>query len=183
MTSTHEKGSSGTPSHVSESLAPSDTTSHVSESVSPTSPSQLVEHEQSTTSKVLHLLDEGAVEKDLHIAEYVVSALLNDKKRALNTAIEEEFAATPPDKRARMLDCGCGCKAKPCNVRLDRKFRYKQHLAHKIWPALEKSFVRDLAWTICQTKKRQRWFADELAKLSQDNAILRQKLAVVASAF
>jgi len=153
--------------HVSESIPPEEFSSHASM----TSMDENLSH------------DDDKPEKDLLVVEYVVGALFNDKKRALTLEIEKEFAAMSTDKRAKLLDCGCGCVNEPCKLRAELKARYIQKLAHKIWPTLEKSLVRDIARTLCQTQRSQRWFSSELAKLSHENMVLRQRLAVVASAF
>lgn len=173
MESTLKKILSSTPSHVSESLATDTSVSHVSASKSAG---------ESNANENLPRGNED-VEKDLQVVEFVVEALFADKKRELTLAIEKDLAAIPAEKRAKMVDCGCGCDAKPCKMRKELKTRQLQKIAHKIWPKLEKQLVKDLARTLCHTQRSQRWYSAELMKLGSENMVLRQRLAVVASAF
>jgi hypothetical protein len=173
MQSTLKKTLSSTPTHVSESLASDGSVSHVSASKS---------GGESLAKENLPGANED-VEKDLQVVEFVVEALFADKKRELTLAIERDIAAIPVEKRTKMLDCGCGCDAKPCKMRKELKTRQLQKIAHQIWPKLEKQLVKDLARTLCNTQRSQRWYAAELLKLGTENMILRQRLAVVASAF
>lgn len=173
MQSMLEKILSATPSHVSESIVTESSVSHVSASKS---------GGESSANEHLPRVNED-VEKDLQVVEFVIEALFADKKRELTLEIEKDLAAIPVEKRAKMIDCGCGCDAKPCKMRKELKTRQLQKIAHKIWPKLEKQLVKDLARTLCHTQRSQRWYSAELLKLGTENMVLRQRLAVVASAF
>ena len=113
-----------------------------------------------------------------------MGALFTEKKRQLALAIEKEVASMPAEKRAKM-DCRCGCQTKPesCKAHTELKTRELHTIAHRLWPTLEKQLVKDLARALCTTQRSQRWFSEELARMSLENQMLRSRLAVVASAF
>lgn len=179
--------------HVSDSLAGESLVESCASKSHPSNSQSFKSHASNShaSASKMGLLDAGVrpssneeIERDLHVVEFVVGALFTEKKRQLMLAIKKEFSAMPPEKRSK-IECRCGCEAQaaPCKMHTELKNRELQAIAHRHWPALEKQLVKDLARSLCNTQRSQRWFSDELSRLSLENQMLRSRLAVVASAF
>jgi len=140
---------------------------------------------ESTKSEPLPVLGAngvGEVDKELFVAEFVVNALFSDKKRKLAQMVEEQVQ-TATKKRVKALDCGCGCGAVACTKKTSLREKYLKHLAHKLWPRLEKELVRELAQSLLQSRRSNAWLANELATIAHENSVLKARIAIVASIF
>jgi anti-sigma-K factor RskA len=149
------------PTHVSESLPTSSEAPGAASQEAAREPREPREQQQEQASK-------DPVDKELLVVEYVVGALLADKKRKLAEMIQSDFEELSLEKQCASLK--------------DKRLEL-QRLEHMRWPQLEKELVRDLARTLCESRRTHTWCAKQLMAVTHENAVLRARLAVVASAF
>jgi hypothetical protein len=122
------------------------------------------------------------VEKDRMVVHYVVETLFSDKKRKLALAIDDEMERAM-EKRVETVDCQCGCKGAPCKKRVIMRENYRQKVAHKLWPELEKELIRDVSEAMLQSRRSNMWLSKELSQALHENTILKARISVVASIF
>ena len=125
---------------------------------------------------------DGILDKDVFVTQFVVQSAFLTKKRKLAQMVDKEVDEAV-FARAKALQCGCGCMLAPCKKRKALRDEYIKKTAHKVWPALEKELMAEIADSLVQARRANIALRKELADSRDEVMVLRYKMAVVGSVF
>ncbi len=126
--------------------------------------------------------EDGIIDKDLFVTQFVVQSAFLTKKRKLAQMVDKEVDEALFSK-AKALQCGCGCMLAPCKKSKALRDEYIKKTAHKVWPALEKELIAEIADSLVQARRANIALRKELADSRDEVNVLRYKMAVVGSVF